>query len=296
MIREYRIRDVAPYINWLYFFHAWGFEPRYATIAQLHDCEGCRKGWIDSFAQEEERNKATEAIRLFSDATKILRNLDDKISVQTKCRLCVANSDENDLLLDGVRLPLLRQQVPSSQEDICLCLSDFVRPLKNDIADTVGVFAASVSDKIVANYTNDPYELLMIQTLCDRLVEAGVELLHLNVRKQIWGYSPNENLSITALHAERFQGIRPAVGYPSLPDQSVNFILDSLLNFEDIGVTLTEHGAMHPHASVSGLMIAHPSARYFNIGIIGEDQLADYAQRRGIEKETMRQYLKHINN
>lgn len=295
MIREYRIRDVAPYINWLYFFHAWGFEPRYATVAQLHDCEGCRKGWIASFAQEEERNKATEAIRLFSDATKMLRNLDDKINIQTKHRLCIANSDGNDLILDGIRLPLLRQQAPSYDGNY-LCLSDFVRPLESRIEDMVGVFAASVSDKIEANYTNDPYGLLMVQTLCDRLVEAGVELLHLEVRKQIWRYSPNENLSIAELHAERFQGIRPAVGYPSLPDQSVNFILDSLLNFKEIGVTLTEHGAMHPHASVSGLMIAHPSARYFNIGTIGEDQLADYAKRRGIEKDIMRRYLKHINN
>lgn len=296
MIRAYRIHDVAPYINWLYFFHAWGFEPCYATIAQMHDCEGCRRGWIASFAKEEERNKATEAIRLFSDATKTLQHLDNKISVQTKCRLCIANSDKNDLLLDGVRFPLLRQQAPSSPDGICLCLSDFVRPLESGINDMVGVFAASVSDKIETDYTNDPYKLLMIQTLCDRLVEAGVELLHLDVRKHIWGYSPHENLSIAALHAEHFQGIRPAVGYPSLPDQSVNFILDSLLNFKEIGVTLTEHGAMHPHASVSGLMIAHPSAHYFNIGIIGEDQLADYAQRRGIEKETMRRYLKHINS
>ena len=260
MIQEYRIRDVVPYINWLYFFHAWGFESCYATVAQLHDCEGCRRSWIASFAQEGERNKATEAIRLFSDATKMLQNLEDKICVQTKYRLCTANSDENDLLLDGVRLPLLRQQVSSSPNNICLCLSDFVRPLESGIDDMVGVFAASVSDKIEADYASDPYGLLMIQTLCDRLVEAGVELLHLNVRKHIWGYSPDEDLSIAALHAEHFQGIRPAVGYPSLPDQSINFILDSLLNFKDIGVTLTEHGAMHPHASVSGLMIAHPSA------------------------------------
>ena len=153
MIQEYRIRDVVPYINWLYFFHAWGFESCYAAVAQLHDCEGCRRGWIASFAQKEERNKATEAIRLFSDATKMLQNLDDKICVRTKCRLCIANSNKNDLLLDGIRLPLLRQQATSSPNDNCLCLSDFVQPLDNLIKAN-GVCSDVIYRHIFDNQTN----------------------------------------------------------------------------------------------------------------------------------------------
>jgi len=291
MRRDYQVRDVAPYINWIYFFHAWGFEPRYAEVANLHDCEACRRSWQASFPSEIERNKAEEAAKLFLEARRMLRELDGRIRVQIAFRLCVANSDGNDLLLDDVRLPLLRQQASTSPDGICLCLSDFVRPLDAGVPDKVGVFAASVDDLTEVSSANDDYHLLLIQTLSDRLVEAGVELMHLEVRKSVWGYSPNEDLSVAALHAEAFQGIRPAVGYPSLPDQSINFILDRLLDFSSIGVRLTEHAAMHPHASVSGLMFAHPAARYFSIGSIGEDQLADYAARRGMTIETIRRFL-----
>jgi len=291
MRRDYQVRDVAPYINWIYFFHAWGFEPRYAEVANLHDCEACRRTWQASFPSEIERNKAKEAAKLFLEARRMLRELDGRMRVQTAFRLCVANSDGNDLLLDDVRLPLLRQQASTSPDGICLCLSDFVRPLGAGVSDKVGVFAASVDDLTEVSSENDDYHLLLIQTLSDRLVEAGVELMHLEVRKSVWGYSPNEDLPVAALHAEAFQGIRPAVGYPSLPDQSINFILDRLLDFSSIGVRLTEHAAMHPHASVSGLMFAHPAARYFSIGSIGEDQLADYAARRGMTIETIRRFL-----
>ena len=291
MRRDYQVRDVAPYINWIYFFHAWGFEPRYAEVANLHDCEACRRSWQASFPSEIERNKAEEAAKLFLETRRMLRELDGRMRVQTAFRLCVANSDGNDLLLDDVRLPLLRQQASTSPDGICLCLSDFVRPLDAGVPDKVGVFAASVDDLTEVSSANDDYHLLLIQTLSDRLVEAGVELMHLEVRKSVWGYSPNEDLPVAALHAEAFQGIRPAVGYPSLPDQSINFILDRLLDFSSIGVRLTEHAAMHPHASVSGLMFAHPAARYFSIGSIGEDQLADYAARRGMTTETVRRFL-----
>lgn len=291
MRRDYQVRDVAPYINWIYFFHAWGFEPRYAEVANLHDCEACRRSWQASFPSEVERNKAEEAIKLFLETRRMLRELDGRMRVQTAFRLCVANSDGNDLLLDNIRLPLLRQQASTSPDGICLCLSDFVRPLDAGVSDKVGVFAASVDDLTEVSSANDDYHLLLIQTLSDRLVEAGVELMHLEVRKSVWGYSPNEDLPVAALHAEAFQGIRPAVGYPSLPDQSINFILDRLLDFSSIGVRLTEHAAMHPHASVSGLMFAHPAARYFSIGSIGEDQLADYAARRGMTIETIRRFL-----
>ena len=291
MRRHYQVRDVAPYINWIYFFHAWGFEPRYAEVANLHDCEACRRSWQASFPSEVERNKAEEAAKLFLEARRMLRELDGRMRVQTAFRLCVANSDGNDLLLDDVRLPLLRQQASTSPDGICLCLSDFVRPLDAGVPDKVGVFAASVDDLTEVSSANDDYHLLLIQTLSDRLVEAGVELMHLEVRKSVWGYSANEDLPVAALHAEAFQGIRPAVGYPSLPDQSINFILDRMLDFSSIGVRLTEHAAMHPHASVSGLMFAHPAARYFSIGSIGEDQLADYAARRGMTTETIRRFL-----
>ena len=111
------------------------------------------------------------------------------------------------------------------------------------------------------------------------------------MRKHYWGYVPDENLSIHEMQLEHFQGIRPAVGYPSLPDASMNFLLDDILDMTQIGISLTESGAMRPHASVSGLMISHPKSHYFSIGKIGEDQLVDYARRRQMPVETIRKFL-----
>ena len=132
---------------------------------------------------------------------------------------------------------------------------------------------------------------LLEQTLADRLAEAAAERGHEIVRKEIWGYAPNESLTPNDLFAERYIGKRPAVGYPSLPDQSLNFILDNLLGFQQVGVSLTESGAMRPHASVSGLMLSHPAARYFTVGTIGKDQFLDYAIRRGMDAEELARYL-----
>ena len=115
--------------------------------------------------------------------------------------------------------------------------------------------------------------------------------MHEHVRKEAWGYAKDENLTIPELLIEKYQGIRPAVGYPSLPDQSVNFLLDELLDMKQIGIKLTENGAMCPHASVCGLMFAHPASEYFSVGKIGEDQLQDYARRRGKSVEEMRKFL-----
>ena len=141
------------------------------------------------------------------------------------------------------------------------------------------------------DFCHDDYQKMMVQLLADRLAEATAEKLHEEVRRKDWGYAPDEQLTIEEQHAERFQGIRPAVGYPSLPDTSLNFLLDDILHFKQIGIRLTESGAMKPHASVSGMMIAHPQAHYFSIGRIGEDQLRDYACRRGIPAEILRKFL-----
>ncbi len=137
----------------------------------------------------------------------------------------------------------------------------------------------------------DVYRRMLAQVLSDRLAEGTAELMHLQVRKTYWGYAPDENLSMKDIHAEHYQGIRPAVGYPSMPDTSVNFIIDSLIDMKRIGIRLTASGMMNPHASVSGLMFAHPQAHYFDLGKIGEDQLRDYARRRGVPVELMRRFL-----
>lgn len=287
---SYQVHEISPYINWIYFFHAWGFQPRFAAIANIHGCDACRALWLASFP-EGERGKAAEAMQLFKEANRMLNRLDETLTVQTLFRLCQANADGDNLLIEGTTFPLLRQQTPHPDGTPFLCLSDFIRPLSSGIPDIVGIFASSVSEEAETLYKDDPYKHLLIQTLSDRLAEAATEKMHEYVRKVAWGYAPDEQLSIPELLEEKFQGIRPAVGYPSLPDQSVNFLLDELLDMKQIGITLTENGAMHPHASVCGLMLAHPAARYFSIGKIGEDQLEDYARRRGMSVEEMKKFV-----
>ncbi len=261
----YRVHEITPYINWTYFFHAWGFKP---TAAH-----------------------STEARQLQEDAFLLLEESEDVLTLPCLFRLCRANADEDNLLIEDTVFPLLRQQKPGTKGSPHLCLSDFVRPLSSGRTDTVGLFASTVNGLETLHTPDDPYRDLLVQTLGDRLAEAATEKMHQYVRRTAWGYAPDEDLPIPDLLAERFQGIRPAVGYPSLPDQSVNFILDALLDMQRIGITLTENGAMHPHSSVSGLMLAHPAARYFAIGRIGEDQLKDYARRRGLPIDVMRKFL-----
>lgn len=289
-VLTYTIHEVAPYINWIYFFHAWGFQPRYAAIADIHGCDSCRAYWLTTFP-EEERAKAAEAMQLFKEANRMLNQLDENYHVHTIFRLCEANADEDNLILDGKLFPLLRQQIPHPDGSPFLCLSDFVRPLSSGIPDTVGIFAASCDGEVELLYENDPYKRMLVQTLADRLAEAATEKMHEYVRKVAWGYAKDENLSIPDLLSEKFQGIRPAVGYPSLPDQSVNFLLNDLLHMEQIGITLTENGAMRPHATVCGLILAHPAARYFAVGKIGNDQLEDYARRKKMSVEEIRKFL-----
>lgn len=260
MRRTYEIHDLQPYINWAYFYYAW----------QLR-------------TPDQQRQSRAEAEQMLSQ-------LDGKYHTYALFQLFEAYSEGDDIILSSpsmqqpCRCPFLRQQEAGSEH---LCLSDFIHPQH----DHIGVFATSVDHGLETDFDRDTYQKMMVQLLADRLAEAAAERLHEEVRKEIWGYAPDEHLTMEELHTEKFQGIRPAVGYPSLPDTSLNFVLDKLLEFRQIGIRLTEHGAMKPHASVSGLMIALPAAHYFSIGKIGEDQLHDYAQRRGLPVEVLRKYL-----
>ena len=163
--------------------------------------------------------------------------------------------------------------------------------MSQGIPDRMGIFCTSVDIGLEKDFDHDEYLKMMMQLIADRLAEAAAERMHEEVRKCYWGYAPDENLTISELHTEKFQGIRPAVGYPSLPDTSLNFVLNDILGFGDIGIRLTQSGAMKPHASVSGMMIAHPKARYFSLGRIGHDQVEDYARRRGVPIELMKRFL-----
>lgn len=272
-VLTYNIDEVVPYINWLYFYHAWGMNGK----------------------PEEEK------LRLRDEASFMLHSWQGNYRVHTIFALFPANADMDDLLLfhdatdadSYTRLPMLRQQHAIAEGHPNLCLTDFVRPLSGGIRDAVGVFCASVEAGVLEAYRGDDYSAMMAQVLSDRLVEAAVEKMHQLVRTQLWGYAPKEYLSMDELYREDYQGIRPAVGYPSLPDVSVNFELDELLHMSQIGIRLTESGMMMPHSSVSGFMFAHPQAHYFDLGKIDEEQLCDYARRRGIPVVLMRRYLQN---
>ena len=284
--RHYTIHEAASCINWLYFFHAWGFPARYSSIASVHGCVACRQNWLQAFP-EEERQRAEQAMKLFDEAQLILRQWDEAgYYTVFSVRLLEANSEDEDIVIadSGQRIPFLRQQHPDEGKP-CLCLADFVRPLSSGIPDKIGVFASTVSSAV-------PTDRLEEALIADRLAEATAELGHLQTRREWWGYAPDEHLTVEELFAEKYQGKRPAIGYPSLPDQSVCFLLSDLLDFPSLGIKLTENGAMIPHASTCGFMFSHPATCHFSVGKVGEDQLQDYAKRRGVSADSLQKFFR----
>ena len=267
------LEEVIPYIHWTFFFSAWKLNG------------------------EKDRAKAAEAMQLHKDAVRLLDRL-----VNMKVEYCKAiygffpaNSEGDTIRMGNTVLPLLRQQA-KKEESIYKCLSDYVLPVSEGRTDYVGAFvvtAGAGADELKDEFERegDTYNSMLLQTLTDRLAEATAEYLHEKVRKEYWGYAKDESLSIPDLYKVKYQGIRPAIGYPSLPDQLLNFTLDGLLDMSQIGVSLTENGAMYPTASVSGIYIAHPSSQYFMIGSIDEEQLKDYASRRNLTEEQVRKLL-----
>jgi len=271
MILTYHISDVAPYINWGYFFFAWQLK------------------------QEDEQR------RMRREAEAFLSDIENRYRTHAVFELMDAYAEGDDIVVSSAeqgecgRIACLRQQTVGSEY---LCLADFILPKdcqvsaeQKAIGSRVGLFATTVDAGMENDFKMDSYAKMMAQLLADRLAEATAERMHEEVRTRYWGYAPDEHLSMADLHLEHFQGIRPAVGYPSLPDASLNFELDRLLGMGHIGIRLTENGAMRPHASVSGLMMAHPKAHYFSVGKIGTDQLTDYSRRRGIPVEMARRFL-----
>lgn len=292
----YNISEIRSYINWLYFFHAWGFAAKYSAISGIPLNETDQKAWINDFGDDTSYKSAEAAVALYNDAQTILNECENKFLTHAICGIFEANSCNDDIVIyeengEETIFPCLRQQ-QASHGDSCLCLADFLRPKEQSRRDRIGVFAATAGKETEEQYSEDPYKHMLYQTLCDRLAEATTELVHLHVRRKYWGYAKDENLSIQQLLSEKFQGIRPAVGYPSLPDQSVIFIIEKLIHFSEIGISTTESGAMRPHSSTCGLMFAHPKAKYFNIGKIGNDQLQDYAKRRSLPLETVEKFLR----
>jgi 5-methyltetrahydrofolate--homocysteine methyltransferase len=214
-----------------------------------------------------------------------------------------ANADGDDVVVfaddsrqrELARFPMLRQQEVMPDERPNLSLADFVAPLESGVPDYLGMFAVTGglgADALVRQFEqdHDDYNAIMVKALADRLAEAAAEYLHAQARKD-WGYGEKEHLSLEDLLSEKFRGIRPAYGYPACPDHSEKFKLFDLLDAARQGITLTEHAAMLPAASVSGLYFSNPRAKYFNVGRLGRDQIESYATRKGMSVEAVEKWL-----
>ena len=300
-IIEISIDSLFPYIDWRFFFKAWRLPGNYPDIVSIDRCIACETGWINSYPPEEQE-KAKQALKLFHDAQDVLSLLQEKgIVAKTVFDFFEANAtNDKDALIvhtsdKTLSIPVLRQQTLKTDGQPNLSLADFILPENTGKRDYIGAFSTSIAGTEILSKelagSGDDYTALLIQSLTDRLAEAAAEYIHLHIRQNAWGYAPEEALSETELLKERYQGIRPAVGYPSLPDLSIIFELDPMLHLSDIGIQLTENGAMMPNASVSGLVFAHPQARYFMIGKIGQDQREKYAAQRGITVMELRKWL-----
>jgi 5-methyltetrahydrofolate--homocysteine methyltransferase len=279
VIEDVSVQTLVPFIDWVFFFHAWELKGKFPEILS-HPEYG------------------EEAQKLYNDAQALLRTLEGKLNPRAVFGIYPAYSDGEDIIADrgDQTFPFytMRQQRIDSEH---LSLADFIASKDAEITDYIGAFAVTGGlevEALCAPYEaeGDTYTSLMIKVVADRLAEAFAEWLHLEVRKNYWGYAPDENLSLEALLKADYRGIRPAMGYPSLVDHAEKTTLFDLLNAtENTGITLTEHFMMVPTASVCGLFLAHPDSRYFDVFHLGQDQIDAYATRKGISPVALEQSL-----
>jgi 5-methyltetrahydrofolate--homocysteine methyltransferase len=288
---------LIPYIDWKFFFPAWNLSAKFHTITRIdrNDTAAYEK-WKASY-RDEEQEKAEEAAKLYRDAEDMLQRFADEHVDYVKAVFGIYEAySENDTIVIGeTPFPFLRQQKKTDSNEY-FCLSDFISSRESGKKDYIGAFAVTAGDGADVEMrrleeVGDDYSSLLMKSLLDRLAETATEWVHERVRRDYWGYAADERLSVAELFAVKYQGIRPAVGYPSIPDQTTNFLLHKLLATEEIGISLTENGVMYPNASVSGLFFAHPESKYFSIGEIDEAQMIDYARRKNMKSEEIRKFL-----
>ncbi len=285
---EVPISTLFPYIDYQFFFVAWDMEGKYPQIL-------------------EDPVKGAEAKKLLSDAQRMLEQIERESLLQARgvYGIFPANTTEDDTVIvyadesrqrELVRIPFLRQQLRKKETPFYLSLADFIAPLSTSIPDYLGFFAvtAGIGLKEKAErfeQGGDDYRAILLKILADRLAEAFAEYLHLLVRREFWGYAPEESLSVEEILKVRYQGIRPAPGYPPCPDHREKARIWSLIEPDQVGITLTETYMMVPPASVSGYYFSHPASRYFSVDRIGKDQVADYARRTGSSVEETEKWL-----
>jgi 5-methyltetrahydrofolate--homocysteine methyltransferase len=275
------------FIDWTPFFQAWELPGKYPGIFQHPQAGG-------------------EARRLFDDASELLDTIIEHEWIRARgvMGLFRARGSGDDVLLfeehgstSIATLHTLRQQARKTPGRHNRALADFVAPADGEVEDYVGLFAVTAGmgvDEVVKRFEadHDDYRAILVKALADRLAEAAAEWLHAETRRRYWGYAADESLSSTEIIAEAFRGIRPAPGYPAQPDHTEKWTLWHVLDVaRRTGIELTEHIAMVPASSVCGLYFAHPEADYFNVGLIGQDQVRDYAERKNMPVEEVERWL-----
>ncbi|MCS6820876.1 MAG: methionine synthase [Microscillaceae bacterium] len=290
---SYNLAEIAQYIDWTPFFQTWELHGRFPKILD------------DEIVGQEAR-------RLYQDAQRMLQTIIAQEWFTAKAVLGFfpantnGNCDDIEVYSQNktskiATLRFLRQQAERAPNVPYLSLADFVAPFDTNLTDYIGGFAVSIfgAEEKAKQFeqNHDDYNSIMVKALADRFAEAFAELLHERVRKEFWGYAPNEKLDNEQLIREQYQGIRPAPGYPACPDHTEKITLFKLLDAQKaIGIQLTENLAMYPAASVSGFYFSHPESKYFGVGKIEKDQVQDYAQRKGISLEEAEKWLRSSLN
>jgi 5-methyltetrahydrofolate--homocysteine methyltransferase len=303
---DYPLDEIIPFIDWTFFFHAWRLTGSYDGIENLHDAAS-ETQWLKKFKSEEGYEKAVEALKLYRDSMAMLDLIRKEKMVTAKAviGLFPANSNGDDIdVYDPINADKkictfhhIREQQEKPGKEHYYCLSDFVAPKSSGLTDHIGAFAVTAGhgiEKWVEKFEkdNDDYNAILLKALADRLAEALAELMHYRVRREFWGYAPDEVFDHANLIRERYRGIRPALGYPACPDHSEKRTLFDLIEAEkNAGIILTEHFSMYPNASVSGIYLAHPEAIYFGVGKIERDQVEEMAQRKGIAPEELEKWF-----
>jgi 5-methyltetrahydrofolate--homocysteine methyltransferase len=289
LVDDVSLEELARYIDWTFFFTAWELRGRFPAILD-HPQQG------------------PAARELYANARQVLQAIIDgrKLRARGVYGFWPARSDGNDIVLYGdqargrelLRFNMLRQQqakTDDKDDSPHLCLADFVAPAAAGVPDYVGAFAVTAglgTAELAAAYEArlDDYNAIIVKALADRLAEAFAEYLHQRARRD-WGYGLAEDLTNDDLVDEKYRGIRPAFGYPACPDHTEKGKLFDLLGARAAGLDLTDHFAMTPAASVSGIYLAHPQARYFNVGRIARDQVDDYARRKEMTVAEVERWL-----
>ena len=303
---DYPIAEIRKFIDWTFFYQAWNLTGNYDGIEEV-DTPEQETEWLAKYKTDNTKAKAKEALKLWKDSQAMLDKIENEKMLTPKAvfGLYPANSQGDDIIVytdenrteEKLRLHQMREQQDKPGKEVFHSLADFVAPVSSGVKDYIGGFAVTAGigiEKWIKTYEDDhdDFSAILLKALADRLAEAFAELLHFRVRKEFWGYVPEEEFNTENFIRERYRGIRPALGYPACPDHSEKRLLFNLMNVEEnVGITLTEHFSMYPNASVSGLYFAHPKAMYFGIGKVGKDQVEDLAERKGISVKEMEKWI-----